>query len=348
MQLGRPLSFFHARRSVLWLPQKWRQCQEHLDDPVTSALQEAVTFLEVHPVRVHVLAYSDASWWDFGLEDETKPPRLGWLYLWPDGGQAFTAKLTRQVVRKWLPRKQQIMCAEPLAPLIALHHSAERLANQEVLCFVDNLGAVSRLIRRAARPEAVGHIASTQATLAGQLSTRVWCESVDSASDPSDGLSRVGVDCPLQPAGLASARGGARLGFCVLPVWAPILLGVTCQIPSRKPLSSSFARVCLNLVPDCVGLLPFFFWSVVGLFDCWCGQRNRAGNRPCKNKLEFNTQVTRPMGDAKVARTHKLKNVGICMTLNGSSAPSVNTPHEASTRNIQKMAQSAVLSVPDP
>ena len=108
---------------------------------------------------VPVLAYSDASWWSLGR------PRLGWLFLWPDGVQAVTAKLTRQVVRKWLPL-QQIMCEEAPAPLIALHHSAEQPANQEVLWFVDNLSAVSSLIRGSVRREDVGHIASM----------RVWYE----------------------------------------------------------------------------------------------------------------------------------------------------------------------------
>ena len=76
MQVGRPLSFLHARLLHALAPLKWRQY--HHDDRVTSRLQEAVTFLAV---RVFVLACSDASWWEFGLEDETEPPRLGWLFL---------------------------------------------------------------------------------------------------------------------------------------------------------------------------------------------------------------------------------------------------------------------------
>ena len=122
---------------------------------------------------------------------------VGCSFLEPGGAKAFTAKLMNQVVTRWLRRKQQIMCADALAPLIALHHSATRLANQQILWFVDSLGAMSSLIRGSARPEDVGTLRPMQATLAAQLSTLVWYEWVDSASNPSDGLSRAGADCPL-------------------------------------------------------------------------------------------------------------------------------------------------------
>ena len=102
-------------------------------------------FEVIQPVRKPILAYSDASWLD-PAEAGTNPPRLGWLFLEPDSAKAFIAKPTNQVVSRWLPRKQQIMCAEALAPLIALHHSATRLANQQTLWFVDTLGAMSSLI----------------------------------------------------------------------------------------------------------------------------------------------------------------------------------------------------------
>ena len=189
--------FAPAARHAL-APLRWRQYQNcHLTFLVTGMSYIPPRLFEVvQPVRKPTLAYSDASWRD-PAEAETNPPRLGWLFLEPGGAKAFTAKLTNQMVSRRRPRKQQIMCAEALAPLIALHHSAARLANQQILWFVDNLGAMGSLIRGSARPEDVGHIASMEATLAAQLSTQVWYEWVDSASNPSDGLSRVGADCPL-------------------------------------------------------------------------------------------------------------------------------------------------------
>ena len=171
--------------------------------PSTLGLVEAITFLitgipcipprvfeVIQPVRKPMLAYSDASWPD-PVEAETNPPRLGCLFLELDGATAFTAKLTNQ-------RESNISCAQKRWRLLSrCTPSATRLANQQILWFVDSLGAMSSLIRGSARPEDVGHIASMQATLAAQLSTQVWCAWLDSASNPSDGLCRVGADCPL-------------------------------------------------------------------------------------------------------------------------------------------------------
>ena len=55
-------------------------------------------------------------------------------------------------------------------------------------------------------------------------------------------------------------------------------------------------------------------------------QRQRPGDRPCKNKLELNAQAKGTMaksGDTKMAWTQKLMYVGTRMSLSGSSAPSV-------------------------
>ena len=192
-----------ARRALA--PMKWRQYQNCHHAHLTPGLAETFTFLitvmpcipprlfeATQPVRKPILAYNDASWPD-PAEEETNPPRLGWLFLEPGDAKAFTAKLTNQVVSRWLPRKQQIMCAEALAPRTALHHSAARLN----IMVRGQSGCGEQSDPGSARPEEVGRIASMQATLAAQLSTQVWYEWVDSAPNPSDGLSRVGVDCPL-------------------------------------------------------------------------------------------------------------------------------------------------------
>ena len=88
--------------------------------------------------------YSDASRPD-PAEAGTNPQLLGLLFLEPGGAQAFSVKLTNEVVSRCLPRKHQIMCAS------ALHHTAARLANHQMLWFVDNLGAMSSLILGSAQ-----------------------------------------------------------------------------------------------------------------------------------------------------------------------------------------------------
>ena len=57
----------------------------------------------------------------------------------------------------------------------------------------DNEAAVSSLIRGAARPEDLDKIASMASTQLAGSRCRVWWEWIDSKSNPSDGLSRVGI-----------------------------------------------------------------------------------------------------------------------------------------------------------
>ena len=117
------------------------------------------------------------------------------------GVKAFTAKLTNQVA----PER-----ATDHAGRSAVHHSATPLANQQILWFVDNLGGDDQL------PDQKTSGTLRQCRLHWPLSCRhkFWNEWVDTASNPSDGLSRVGADCPpLQAEWLASSRDRARLGF---------------------------------------------------------------------------------------------------------------------------------------
>ena len=244
-------------------PLKWKQYQNCHHAHLTPGLVEALTFLvtgmlcitprlfEVfQPVQMPTLALSDASWPD-PAESKTTPPRFGWLFLEPDGAK---------VVSRWLPREQQVTCAEALAPLIALHHSATRLANRQVLWFVDDLGAMSSLVRESARPEDVGHNASMHTTLAAQLSAQIWYEGVDGASIPSDDLSKCGCRLPaLKAEWLASSGGRARLGFFVLSVWTCVSSDLMCEVSDSITICCRVVSLCVEVYSSTV-----LFFRVVG------------------------------------------------------------------------------------
>ena len=91
------------------------------------------------------------------------------------------------------PRKTQILAAEAVAVLTALVLSPELLAGREIVWFVDNEAALSSLIRGTSRTEDVGHIAACTQLAMMEHSCSAWYEWIDSASNPSDGLSRDGV-----------------------------------------------------------------------------------------------------------------------------------------------------------
>ena len=96
----------------------------------------------------------------------------------------------------WLARRQQIFPAEAVAIPIAMGMLARYICGRDVIAFCDNQAAVAALIRGAAKCADASGIAETFSALQLQLSVRVWIDWVDSMSNPSDGLSRLGVRDP--------------------------------------------------------------------------------------------------------------------------------------------------------
>ena len=137
--------------------------------------------------------YSDAEW----DQDDPKPPGLGWVLFPPrKKPQGRALVLPWSVVESWIPRRQQIFPAEAFAAYAALWHHREALAGQDLLLFVDNEAAASALIRGASSQDDVGAIVQAFHWLAAKIGCRVWIEWVDSESNPSDGLSHLGVEDP--------------------------------------------------------------------------------------------------------------------------------------------------------
>ena len=131
------------------------------------------------------------------------PPSRTVSYDW--GGCAFTLLWTRWggtcvvpslVLDSWLPRKQQIYPGEALCGVTVPWFHQAFLRGFDILWFVDNEAAASSLIRGSSRPDDVHHTAQLSHVLLHGLGCRAWIEWVDSESNPSDGLSRQGLEDP--------------------------------------------------------------------------------------------------------------------------------------------------------
>ena len=83
---------------------------------------------------------------------------------------------------------------EAFAAAAAPWISPEIFADRDSVWFVDNAAAVSTLIRGAAKPEDIDRIATAVAFQNAHLRHRPWFEWIDSDSNPSDGLSRDGLE----------------------------------------------------------------------------------------------------------------------------------------------------------
>ena len=148
-----------------------------------------------------VVVYSDASWPE-GVQTEDVlesfvPPRVGWvIFRQGERPHGYSMQLGRSFLRLLLPRKTQIFAAEAVVALLALVTEPELFVSEDVLWFMDNEAAVSSLIRGSSRASDVGHIAAAARIASVRLGCRIWYEWIDTASNPSDGLSRAGTIDP--------------------------------------------------------------------------------------------------------------------------------------------------------
>jgi hypothetical protein len=93
----------------------------------------------------------------------------------------------------------------------------DQVAERDVVWFVDNEAAVSSLIRGTSRSGDVGHIAAIAQLRLLQLGASPWFEWIDSHSNPSDGLSRDGLEDEW------TLKQGWSLGEGIQPPWGFLL-----------------------------------------------------------------------------------------------------------------------------
>lgn len=140
--------------------------------------------------REPVLIYSDASFENGSL-------RLGWIIFSrtsrPTGG---TCQVPNEVLDSWKARDQQIFPGETFCGLIVPWLHPDLLRGEDCVWFIDNVGAVSALIRATSTQDDVHMVAQFSSLLGHALQTRIWYEWIDSESNPSDGLSREGLNDP--------------------------------------------------------------------------------------------------------------------------------------------------------
>ena len=105
-------------------------------------------------------------------------------------------KLGEDFVAALIPRQTQVFAAEAIAALVAPILTPELLEGRQLLWFVDNEAAVSSLIRGGSRAEDVGRVALAAHVAMHRIDATPWFEWIDTHSNLSDGLSRLGVQDP--------------------------------------------------------------------------------------------------------------------------------------------------------
>ena len=91
------------------------------------------------------------------------------------------------------PRATQIFACEAIAIPEAVMNDAEALAGRDITWFIDNEPACSSFIRGCSKCEDVSEVVAIGLLQLQKLNCRVWFEWIDSEANPSDGLSREGL-----------------------------------------------------------------------------------------------------------------------------------------------------------
>eukprot|EP00933_Yihiella_yeosuensis_P052119 TRINITY_DN50123_c0_g1_i1.p1 TRINITY_DN50123_c0_g1~~TRINITY_DN50123_c0_g1_i1.p1 ORF type:complete len:177 (-),score=13.43 TRINITY_DN50123_c0_g1_i1:54-584(-) len=135
----------------------------------------------------HMVVYSDASF------EPGKPVRVGWVICMDDYTIGRTAVIPQGVVESWHNRKTNIFPAEAFLTILVPAVHPESLSGRQVIWFIDNEAAASALIRGDTKGSDVRSIVQCAQLALIKLRCFVWVEWIDSASNPSDGLSRDGL-----------------------------------------------------------------------------------------------------------------------------------------------------------
>ena len=166
----------------------------HDSRSILTALRHMITHAGPRDVDVSekckalTTIYTDASF-------ENNELRIGWVIFSPAPARpsAGTCVVPPEAIREWKERDQQIFIGETMAALIVPILQPHLFQGADILWFIDNSAAVSTVIKASSREDDVHEVAIAAACVRVQLGCRAWFEWIDSESNPSDGLSRLGL-----------------------------------------------------------------------------------------------------------------------------------------------------------
>jgi len=143
-----------------------------------------------------VIVFSDASW---GEGDTWQGGRICWWVVCEARGvwRGAVADVYPHDLTAFTARKTQIMAAELFGPLLALLMDFEGLDHTVATFYLDNMSGLCALVSGSSRAPDLAGLASGMHLGLARRSVWAWFEFVDSASNPADGGSRVGVQDDL-------------------------------------------------------------------------------------------------------------------------------------------------------
>ena len=101
-------------------------------------------------------------------------------------------------------RDSQIALGELFAFMLSCRCNVDRLANNSVCAYIDNMGVLHSIVNGTSKSRDKGSLVHCLVLRALEIQVQLWIEHVQSASNVTDGGSRVGITCEV----------AASLGIC--------------------------------------------------------------------------------------------------------------------------------------
>ena len=172
-----------------------------VEGPLKDALEYLAFAAEVAPSRAVSLShkveeaptivYTDAS-------ARGKVMRIGILIIPPHGiPHVGSYDVPSDVYDVWDERRQYIALGELLAGPVAAHVASNLLAGKDILWYIDNVGALSVLIKNTSRAHDCAKMGMLMSASMMLIQARPWFEYIQSDQNPSDVLSRDGLEDPV-------------------------------------------------------------------------------------------------------------------------------------------------------
>ena len=182
---------------------QYRDSESTLSDELRASLRFFQSLVQVVEPRTvflgpralpPLIVYTDASW----EPQEMDSPGLGFVLSHPDLKQCHSGatKVPAEVLQCLQDRKTQIMPLEALAILQCFVVFGSRFTGRDILLFVDNQAVCAGVAKGACSSADCARIISACHLLWAKMGCRVWIEWIPSDDNPSDGLSRAGLQDP--------------------------------------------------------------------------------------------------------------------------------------------------------
>ena len=142
---------------------------------------------------------SDASWAETA-EDGTRG-KVCFMIMDPNPAERWGGVLCLRdgdaVISRLESRKSQILAGELLGPLLALAYAGPVLAHACASFYLDNLSGLCSIVCGASRRTDLASVACGIQVGMDEFRVKGWYDYVESASNITDGGSRIGTTCPL-------------------------------------------------------------------------------------------------------------------------------------------------------